>query len=1052
MSPTPPDDDDDDGSDDFLREVARVDERSPPSIARLEGTNIGRFKVVSEIGRGGMGIVFLAEDEKLRRKVALKLLPPSFAADEERRRRFLREARAAAAVSHPNLVTVYDVGEHEGRAYIAMEYLRGRSLREQLSERPLSIDEAIDLARQVLAGLAHAHAAGLLHRDLKPENVLVDRDGRVRLVDFGLAKLDSDIDGPGDNSTRDGLVMGTPGYMSPEQARGQAVDARSDIFSFGVLLYEMLTRKRPFTGPTRADVVTSLLRDAPPRVDVTRPEVGIALGDLVHRCLAKAPDDRFPSSAVLKDALEDAWMTSKRELRVTPTPAEAETPPIKPKAKTWPWLAAAAGIALGGVAITIAQRTPAVVTAAPNDAGARKGIAITDVPLPKSNSPEALASYRQALQAIRDADWAIADERLMDAVKRDPELSAAYLRLAILGGTGATGPASAREQLSRAMGTRSNLSERDQALLMAVEPVINRDPPEKNLARQRLRDLVNARPDDAELWHFYAVFGCEGEDDGIEAERRAVELDPQFADAWQILAAQLARRGQVDEALAAIERCVVISPLTADCRGERARLYGVMGECTRMEEDLRRGLNSNPRASQIWHEDRAAALVAVGRTDDTVLEAFRQKWSIIGDERRKGVEPIDRALLATARGRFAEAEALLAEGEKAIANDSNAQTHARYAGLRIAIAKELGRPKDAAKIAETFIAKKDVWIGSSFSMNTEVPMLRVMQHGGVITQDELTKRRDDWYARARASESGRSGTFLWALAYADKIETAAEGKEAIEALPKDATGGSGLKIDKETFIRAELGNAFLLAGKPDEALPHLEAASNACNWLHWPVQHTHAILHLGQAHEALGQTESACEAYQRVVARWGTAQKSSARDIAKTHLKALSCGTEARRAPPQTAPPAGRSWSVEKDDEDEPDEIAMPRMPPMPPGPPVPPLPPGPPPGALAQQEAARALEAAARAKEALARQQEALARQQEAAARQAHGPNGTKTVTRGAIARGAERGAACAEAKRAAIAKTMCAKQKSVEGGDCECNRVRDEWICAATMAVTCN
>ena len=360
MSSIPPDDDDDDASDDFLREIARVDERPPPSTARLEGTNIGRFKVVSEIGRGGMGIVFLAEDEKLRRKVALKLLPPSFAADEERRRRFLREARAAAAVSHPNLVTVYDVGEHEGRGYIAMEYLRGRSLREQLSERPLSVDEAVELARQVLAGLAHAHAAGLLHRDLKPENVLVDRDGRVRLVDFGLAKLDGDVEAPGDNSTRDGLVMGTPGYMSPEQARGQAVDARSDIFSFGVLLYEMLTRKRPFTGPTRADVVTSLLRDAPPRVDVARPEVGIALGDLVHRCLAKAPDDRFPSTAVLKDALEDAWTTSKREVRVTPTRSPPTARPCRcPRGDNGHW---ASGTQSGDQTAIMVPSIPAGIT------------------------------------------------------------------------------------------------------------------------------------------------------------------------------------------------------------------------------------------------------------------------------------------------------------------------------------------------------------------------------------------------------------------------------------------------------------------------------------------------------------------------------------------------------------------------------------------------------------------------------------------------------------------------------------------------------------------
>jgi eukaryotic-like serine/threonine-protein kinase len=1031
MSPTPPDDiddDDDDASDDFLRDVARVEERPPPSEApgvRLEGTNIGRFKVVSEIGRGGMGIVFLAEDDKLRRKVALKLLPPSFAADEERRRRFLREARAAAAVSHPNLVTVYDVGEHEGRAYIAMEYLRGRSLREQLSERPLSIDEAVDLARQVLAGLSHAHAAGLLHRDLKPENVLVDRDGRVRLVDFGLAKLDSDHDAPGDNSTRDGLVMGTPGYMSPEQARGQAVDARSDIFSFGVLFYEMLTRKRPFTGPTRADVVTSLLRDAPPRVDVARPEVGIALGDLVHRCLAKSPEDRFPSSAVLRDALEDAWTTSKRELHVLPTPAEAGSVPIRPKARTWPWMAAAAAIALGGVVIAIADRSPTVPTVATADAAPKRGLAITDVPLPKSNSPEALASYRQALQAIRDADWSIADDRLMDAVKRDPELSSAYLRLAILCGTGAGGPVRAREQLSRAMTTRANLPPRDQALLMAVEPLINREPAEKKLARQRLHDLANAHPDDAELWHFYAVFGAEGEDEGIEAERHAVELDPQFADAWQILASQLAMRGKIDEALAAIERCVVISPLTADCRGERARLYGMMGECTRMEEDLRRGLNSNPRAATIWHEDRAAALVAVGRTDDAVLEAFRQKWTLIEEERRKGVEQFDRALLATARGRFAEAEALLVEGEKAIASDADAQTHSRYAGLRIALAQELGRPKDAAKIAEVYVAKKDVWIGSRSMTDTEVPMRRIMQHGGLLSLEDFTKRRDAWYTKASASEAGHPEALLWALTYADSIETPAEAKEAIDLLPS-SLGTAGRHDQKEAFVRAALGNAFLLAGKADEALPHLESAGNACNWLNWPVKHTRSLLHLGQAHQALGQTENACEAYQRVVARWGTAPKSATRDIAKAQLKALGCGTEARRAT-VAAKKSKQMASTDPDDELADDETpTTPPSPPPPPAPPAPPAPPGPPPGvppAIASQWITPFQ----------------------------HERGHLKTITRAAVSEGPERGPACSEAKRVAIAKAACTNQKSVEG-DCACEHVPNGWVCAATMAVTCN
>ncbi len=1035
MSSIPPDDDDDndDASDDFLRDVARVEERPPPSIARLEGTNIGRFKVVSEIGRGGMGIVFLAEDEKLRRKVALKLLPPSFAADEERRRRFLREARAAAAVSHPNLVTVYDVGEHEGRGYIAMEYLRGRSLREQLGERPLSVDEAVELARQVLAGLAHAHAAGLLHRDLKPENVLVDRDGRVRLVDFGLAKLDGDVDAPGENSTRDGLVMGTPGYMSPEQARGQDVDARSDIFSFGVLFYEMLTRKRPFTGPTRADVVTSLLRDAPPRADAARPEVGMALGDLVDRCLAKAPHDRFPSTAVLKDALDDAWSTSKREIRVTPTPtpADAGSMPARAAARTWPWMVAAAGIALAGVAIALTHRSdPVTLPASVADAAAKaRGIAMTDVPLPRSSSSEALAAYRQGLQALRDADWAIAEERFADATKHDPELSSAHLRLAMLSGSGNGGAAQAREQLSRAMTTRANLPERDQALLMAVEPLINRDPAEHSVARQRLHDLVRAHPDDAELWHFFAVFGCEGTDEGIEAERRAVELDPQFADAWQILAAQLAQRGKVDEALAAIERCVVISPLTADCRGERARLYGVMGECGRMEEDLRRGLSSNPRAANVWHEDRAAALVAVGRSDDTVLEAFRQKWALLGEDRRKGVEGIDRALLATARGRFADAEVMLVEGEKAVANDPNAHIHARYAGLRVAIMRELGRPKDAAKVAETYIAKKDLWIGSTSSMDAEVPMLRVMQHGGLLTREAFIKRRDTWYARATANDSARVPSFVWALAFANWIETPAEAKEALAAIPSELVTSETKLHSKDTFTRAEVGNALLLAGRAKDALSHLEGAANACNWLQWPVEHTYALLHLGQAHEAVGDVEHACQAYQRVVARWGTAPKSATRDLAKARLKALSCGVEARldAAHPSRVPPNhGAAPSDESDESDERDERMMPPVPPAPPAPPAPPpppavfMPPGIPPIATAFIP---------------------------------RSPEGPRTVTRAHVARGPDRKATCVEAKHTAIAQAKCAQQRSVEG-DCDCHRIdaSGEWLCAAVMAITCD
>ncbi len=913
-------DEDDDASDEFLRQVARVEERPPPSVTvPFEGSKLGQFKVLTEIGRGGMGIVFLAEDEKLRRKVALKVLKPSFASDTERRRRFLREARAAAAVSHPNLVTIFDAGEHEGRAYLAMEYLRGQSLRQVLSERSLGVDEAIELARQALAGLVHAHAAGLLHRDLKPENVLVGRDGRVRLLDFGLAKLIADVETSGEHSTNDGRILGTPGYMSPEQARGQVVDARSDVFSFGTMFFEMLTRRRPFTGASSADVITSLLRDAPPRADELRPEIGAALADIIARCLEKAPDDRYPSAAALADALDDAGTSAKRA-RTAPTSAAATTARSRRRRRAGVIAGAIAFAALAGGALVVTKVRRAAEAA--DAVVAPRPLAITDLPPPPSSSPDALAAYHQGLQAMRDADWAIAEERFKEALTHDSALSAAHLRLAIITSGNHEGPSLARGMLGRAMATRASLSERDRALLFAMEPLINRDPAERALASSRLRELANANPLDAEAWHLFATFGVEGTDEGIAASRHAVELDPQFADAWQILARQLANNGLIDEAHAAIDRCIAISPLSADCRGERAHLYSEMGECAKMEEDLRRGLSSNPRAASTWHEDRAAALLAVGRSDETVLEAFRQKWSVYSDERRNGAEPYDRALLAAVRGRLAEADALLVEGEKAIDLDPNAQLHARYAHLRIAIARETGRTKDAATIARNYITRKDVWIGSA---DSEIPMLRVMKQGKLISADDFAKRRDAWYDHARATEPDFPVVF-WMLAYAENIDTPDEAKEALALLPPYTDRGK-----RQFILRAKMGHAYLLAGNAKEAVPLLEHATRACNSLQWPVASAQALLDLGQAREQTEDKAGACEAYQRVVSRWGAAQRSKTATVAKERLKILACSSEPAAV---VVPPPVRSWSgppnapfEEIDDDDEREVIIAPNGP-----------------------------------------------------------------------------------------------------------------------------
>ena len=220
------------------------------------GTTIGHYRVLERLGEGGMGQVFLAEDLKLQRRAALKLISPTLTRDETRRQRFVQEARVAASIDHPHIAAIYDIGEVDGRTYIAMEYVEGSSLREVLKAGPLKLRQALDYAGQAADALGKVHGRGVVHRDLKPENLLIAKDGYLKIIDFGLAKLmdpvahsalaDAATVADAQVRTAEGVVMGTMGYMSPEQVRGETVDARSDIFSFGAVLYEMVTGVAPF--------------------------------------------------------------------------------------------------------------------------------------------------------------------------------------------------------------------------------------------------------------------------------------------------------------------------------------------------------------------------------------------------------------------------------------------------------------------------------------------------------------------------------------------------------------------------------------------------------------------------------------------------------------------------------------------------------------------------------------------------------------------------------------------------------------------------------------
>jgi serine/threonine protein kinase len=297
------------------------------------GTKLGRYEIRSLLGAGGMGEVYRARDVKLNRDVAVKVLPSTYSADSGRLRRFEQEAQAAGALNHPNVLAVYDVGIHEGAPYVVSELLEGETLRAILNQGPLAQRRAIYYATMIAHGLSAAHEKGIIHRDLKPENLFVTADERVKILDFGLAKLIP----PGGNNlgqtdvatlkaqTSAGTVMGTAGYMSPEQVRGLSIDQRSDIFSFGAVLYEALSGRRAFHGESAVESLNAILKEEPPDLNETNTKVNPQLEKIVRRCLEKKPDRRFHSAHDLSFALEALTGSYDSSLKTEPLVTSAQT-------------------------------------------------------------------------------------------------------------------------------------------------------------------------------------------------------------------------------------------------------------------------------------------------------------------------------------------------------------------------------------------------------------------------------------------------------------------------------------------------------------------------------------------------------------------------------------------------------------------------------------------------------------------------------------------------------------------------------------------------------
>jgi len=870
----------------FLAEVARIPERSDVPLCDgmpRPGDTLGRFRVLSELGRGGMGVVYAAEDRTLGREVALKVLPTS---DDERLRRFLREARSAAALAHANIATIYDVGEVEGRVFIAMELVRGRTLRAAIDEQkgPLPLAEALRFAREIARALAQAHGRGVVHRDLKPENVMIAEDGQIKLLDFGLAKQDA-VNGPpqpgqspyaasvgGTVTTEEGRILGTPSYMSPEQAKGRPVDARSDVFSFGVMLYELCTGARPFAGGNAIEIFIALDRDDPVPPSRRNEEVPDPVERLIVRCLRKDPAARYPSAGALLRDLERADQRPRRAPRAVRLAAA---------------LAAAAVLAVTARFEAPRLRALFAPAALPVDA----------LPMPSSTSAAALAAYRDGLREQRNGgDCQTSFER---AVELDPNLGAAHVQLATMGMSSMND--GAREHLRKAQALQATLSERDRALVDAMDPVVQRQPSDWAESRQRLSALIERYPGDAQLWHLLGLVDGNYDDfaGAVRDLDRALAIDPYFAHAESFRSIMLAYLGRFADARAGIDRCLAHTPGAMTCLAHRAMLEAETGTCDGTEAAARQMIASADTPGHgYWM--LANALAAQGRPAATVREALRQ-----ADERAEPLPVVLRqdhqrmkifgeTSLAIFRGDFEEAERDARVYAELVASSTRQAAHGAAASMLASILEEEGRPAEAGQVALEFLNRRDAWEPEpsaedmALSKDATPRLLRIALLGGSLGRAEVEARRAAWLKGWQDRVTPAAHNYLWMYAYARVAEGPEAARAALDALPKNEPLPP---YRAETLVDADVGRTYLRAGRAADAIPWLEHASSSCLVLWFPFEYVRAHLLLGQAREALGDKASACTAYRLVLDRWGQAKPPSVTaKQAKERADALGCG------------------------------------------------------------------------------------------------------------------------------------------------------------------
>lgn len=855
----------------------------------------GRFELVRLLGEGGMGSVWAAHDRGTGDDVALKLVKTESA---DLRRRFIREARAAAAVTHPNVIRIRDVvAPSDGEPALVMDLLEGESLRARLDRvRALDITATTEVGGAIVSALVAVHAAGIVHRDLKPENVFLVKENdadRVVVLDFGVAKVIAPPTGSGrtDFQTSTGVVLGTPFYMSPEQAFGEKVDARTDIWSLGVLLFECASGVLPTKTENIGQLLRLLLSGPIPSLASAAPDVPRPLVDLVDQMLVRDRADRLDDLHAISSALSAIRAGGvPRSAKARRRPSLRRTGVITLGALVAvSGVVAAIGVSLGAGNSSSAPTSVSASAPSGSSSSAPATIRIPDLPPPTSTSQVALDAYATARSLQRDGRWGDADAALLSAIKADPALAEAHFQRALALGTLTSFVSEeARKEYKFAADGLPRMGERDAAVARALEPLFAREPADLHAAVEQLRVLSRARDGDAELHSLVAQLSVVLSVPASDDARRAIEIDPDYADAWQWLGASEARLGHFPEALAAANSCREHAPSNADCLGASLGLLDFLGRCDEVEA-------GGPRASFAF-SSWPWVLVRLQRSEETILEAFRGVWSSFPPDLVPVFEAQTRSMIAFANGDFRTALRFSADLSTLVRDRPEEGLHALAAIVHAHIAREMGEravadPDAAAMLGSRGRWTPPPWFAGDQSLDLSGARLAIGKMAQADYDAERSRIEKRWAAFGTTSP-----TMFWSYTTFPEVfwSLPDDPKHAVEAARR-ATSSSPSVPSRTEFLQGPQwqfvpGLVLFEAGRVDDALPFLEGASSACTAFQWPGWTMAAHHLLGLARERANDIPGACRAYATVIKRWGTAKpRSVTADAVRTRWDALHC-------------------------------------------------------------------------------------------------------------------------------------------------------------------